>query len=101
MKAIRTKYAGPTNFKGSRIIASDGDGNRKIIGYDSSLDSEEAHRKGAEALCAKMYWEGELIAGSLGNGFVFVFVKDDIRAAWVRDFDAARERNRAPADSPV
>lgn len=79
MKAIRTRYKGPTNFKGSRIIASDGDGNRITIPYDSSLDSGEAHRKGAEALCAKMCWEGEMVSGSLGPDYVFVFLKDDIR----------------------
>ena len=56
MKAIRTRYHGATNTRGSRIIASDGDGNRASIPYPHELNSEEAHRKAALALCAKMGW---------------------------------------------
>ncbi len=94
MKAIRTRYKGPTNTRGSRIIASDEDGNRITIGYDDALDSEDAHRKGADALCARMHWEGEMVSGSLKDGYVFVFLKGDIRAAWRKDFDAMHERNK-------
>ena len=98
MKAIRTKYKGPTDYKGSRIIASDEDGNRITISYDDALDSEDAHRKGAEALCAKMGWAGEMACGSLGDSYVFVFLKGDIRAGWRRDSDEARARWRAEDD---
>jgi len=73
MKAIVTKYHGPTSFKGSRITASDGDGNRITISYTYELSGEAAHRKAAEALCNKMGWTGELVGGSLKNGYVFVF----------------------------
>jgi hypothetical protein len=73
MKAIRTKYLGPTDHKPARISASDEDGNRIIISKDGRLDTEPAHRKAADALCAKMHWCGRLVCGSLGNGYVFVF----------------------------
>jgi hypothetical protein len=73
MKAIVTKYHGPTNFKGSRISASDSDGNRVSISYPHELSGEAVHRKAAEALCQKMGWTGELIAGGLKSGYVFVF----------------------------
>lgn len=73
MKAIQTTYKGPTNYRGSRIIASDCDGNRITIPYPHELDSPDAHRKAAEALRDKMGWEGELIGGWLKNGMVFVF----------------------------
>src|SRR5271157_3365830 len=75
MKAIKTTYKGATNFKGSRIIASDEDGNRITISYPYELSGEAVHRKAAEALCDKMQWTGKkgLIAGSLKNGYVFVF----------------------------
>ena len=82
MKAIRTRYKGPTDYRGSRIIASDEDGNRITISYDDALNSEEAHRQGAEALCNKMDWEGDMVSGSLKDGYVFVFLKSDHRAAW-------------------
>ncbi len=75
MKAITTKYAGPTNTRGSRIIASDEDGNRITIPYPYELSGEDVHRKAAQALCNKMNWGGSLAAGSTKKGYVFVFVE--------------------------
>lgn len=75
MKAIKTKYKGPTNTRGSRIIASDEDGNRITISYPYELSGEAVHRKAAQALCDKMNWPGELASGSIKNGYVFVFVE--------------------------
>lgn len=74
MKAILTRYVGPTNFKGARIIAEDGDGNRITIPYRHELSSENAHHAAAEALCTKMNWQGKLIGGGLKNGYAWVFV---------------------------
>jgi hypothetical protein len=73
MKAIQTKYIGPTNFRGSRIKASDGDKNSITISYPYELSGEDVHRKAAEALRDKMGWTGNLIGGGLKNGYVFVF----------------------------
>lgn len=90
MKAISTKYLGPTDRRGSRIIASDGDHNRLTIGYPHELNSEAAHRKAAEALRDKMGWKGHLFQGSLKHADVFVFDDTgvvDALAALVRDFD--------------
>ena len=75
MKAIVTKYHGPTNFKGSRITASDEDGNKVTISYPHELSGEAVHRKAAQTLCDKMNWPGELVGGSLKNGYVFVFTE--------------------------
>lgn len=74
MKAISTRYHGPTNTRGSKITASDEDGNRVSIGYPHELSGEACHRKAAETLCAKMGWTGNLIGGSTKRGYVFVFV---------------------------
>jgi len=74
MKAIVTTYHGPTDTRGSRIVASDSDNNRASIPYPHELSGEACHRKAADALCAKMGWKGELIGGGLKNGYVFVFV---------------------------
>ena len=73
MKAIITKYLGPTDTKGSRIKADDGDGNTITISYPHELSGEDVHRKAAEALCDKMGWTGELIGGAIKNGYAFVF----------------------------
>jgi hypothetical protein len=74
MKAIETRYFGPSNVKGSRIKAFDCDNNSVTIGYPHELSGEDCHRKAAEALCAKMKWTGELVGGSTKKGYVFVFV---------------------------
>ena len=74
MKAIRTKYHGPTDTRGSRITASDEDGNRVSIPYPYELSGEAVHRKAADRLCEKMNWTGQLAGGSLKDGYVFVWL---------------------------
>ena len=55
MKAIQTVYHGPTDTRGSRIIASC-DGGKVICSYDSALEKEHNHREAAQKLCIKMGW---------------------------------------------
>lgn len=74
MKAITTKYHGPTNARGARIIASDEDGNRVTLPYDHALNSNDMHASAARALANKMHWHGTLAQGSLAKGYVFVWV---------------------------
>lgn len=73
MKAIITKYKGPTNTRGSRIYAHDGDGNRVSIPYPYELSGEEVHKAAAVALCNKMGWSTDLLGGGLKDGYCFVF----------------------------
>lgn len=72
MKAIVTKYRGPTDTRGSRIIASDDDGNRVIVPYPH--EAHDPHLEAARALCLKMGWRGKLVSGSTGKGRVFVWL---------------------------
>ena len=74
MKAIVTKYHGPTNTRGARISADDGDGNRATISANGSMRPEDNHFRAAEALCLKMGWAGKLVRGSLPTGYVFVWL---------------------------
>ena len=74
MKAIETRYLGPTDHRGSRIVASDSDGNRVTIGYKSELDSDQNHKAAAVALCDKMGWKGDLAGGWVKRGMVWVFL---------------------------
>jgi hypothetical protein len=76
VKAIETHYVGPSNLRGARIIAEDLDKNRVIFSYDHSLSGEDGHAAAALALCKKMGWEGELVAGATKRGYVFVFLED-------------------------
>jgi hypothetical protein len=75
MKAIRTKYIGPSNVKGSRLSATTGErGQRLIMSWPSELNSGEAHARGARALADKMGWKTELIGGGFPDGtMVWVF----------------------------
>jgi hypothetical protein len=73
MKAITTKYHGPTNTRGARITASDMDGNRVTVSRNLNEDVEQSHAAAAWALCLKMNWHGKLWGGSTKEGMVWVF----------------------------
>jgi hypothetical protein len=73
MKAITVKYLSPTNTKGTRVKASDGDGNSVILPKDYALDSYEMAQKAAVRLCEKMDWHGVIEGGYTKDGMVFVF----------------------------
>jgi len=82
MKAIWTKYIGPTNFRGSRVKAS-AEGVSVTVGYDDGLNRDDAHDRAALALCAKMGWPGGLVRGGRpdGCGNVYTFDADCNRVA--------------------
>jgi hypothetical protein len=73
MKAIRTKYHGPTDTRASRITATEPDGHKVTIPWDYDLNTPNNHRAAALALRDKMGWKGHLITGSLSDSYVHVF----------------------------
>lgn len=77
MKAIVTKYLGPTDYRGSRIVATAEGGNRPhriVVSYDDSLSGEACHRAAADALCARLGWDSSsLVGGGLPNGRGYAF----------------------------
>lgn len=75
-KAIVTKYLGPTNHRGSRIMAKAEGGHQTIVSYDGGLTTEENHQAAAETLKTAAGWAGELVGGGMpdGAGYCFVFV---------------------------
>lgn len=80
MKAITTKYIGPSNVRGSRIKAFDGDGHSVTLSYDPAINSDQNHLKAACALRDKMQWKGKLIGGGTKTGYVFCFAD-----SWLRE----------------
>ena len=84
MKAIWTKYLGPTNFRGSRVkaVAENANGFGAEIGatveYDDALSVEANHDSAALALCEKMGWPGDLMRGGRpdGMGNVYTFAAE-------------------------
>lgn len=76
MKAIQTKYLGPTTFRGSRVKAWDSDNNSVTLSWDHALNTEANHRSAANALCLQMNWAcSSLIGGWIKTGMVFVFTE--------------------------
>ncbi len=78
MQAIVTKFLGPTDTKGDRIIARS-DAGRVIVSYGYDGNVEAQHRKAAEALCVKLGWSTVgLCSGGLpnGKGYAFVFCSE-------------------------
>ena len=73
MKAIKTKCLSPTDFKGTRVKASDGDGNNVTLSWDYAHDRPGNHQIAAEELCLKMEWKGTLKGGWFENEMYWVF----------------------------
>ena len=68
---IRTKYLGPTNYRGSRITAThkrDGEQTQRVtLSWDHSMDGLENAKAAALALCAK--WPYEQTMSLVACGF--------------------------------
>lgn len=71
MQAIQTKYFGPGNVKGARIVAKCA-ARHLFVSYDHALNVEGNHIAAAEALRAKLEWVGagygDLASGCLEDG---------------------------------
>jgi hypothetical protein len=75
-QAIETKYMGPTNTRGSRIKATAAAGS-VMVPFDYQLNPDGNHKAAADALIAKMGWQGTFAQGGnvKGDGYVFVNVE--------------------------
>jgi hypothetical protein len=77
MQAIRTRYHGATNTKGSRLSAK-GEAKTMYFGYDHALGSELGHATAAHAYANSLGWlkdGSKLIGGVFGNDHYWVIVK--------------------------
>lgn len=79
MKAIRTRYHGPTNFKGSRYQAMDGDGNTVTVSAAYELNSDENHERVAYMLMKKMQWRCIISGGGFGNDMYWTMLPAELR----------------------
>lgn len=70
MQAIRTKYKGPTDTRGSRIVASSYKA-RSVMPYDHELSLDDNHARAAELHAVKA-WRTDapvrLTSGTLPDG---------------------------------
>lgn len=91
MQAIETKYLGPTNTRGSRIIARAQVG-RISVPWDYALSVDENLDAAARAFAAKWGWFGTWIRGarSDGKGNVYVAINGHVRSMRVNRHDVIR-----------
>lgn len=68
-QAILTRYRGPTNVRGSRILVSC-PGGRMRVNYDHAMNSNDNHKAAAYAMALKMGWVGSMVGGTLPGGFM-------------------------------
>ena len=69
MKAIRTKYIGPSDRKGSRVSATTGEkGQRVVLTWDNARNASDMHAVAARTLADKYQWQGKLIGGGFPDG---------------------------------
>jgi hypothetical protein len=87
-QAITTKYVGPTNHRGTRVIATSEGGHRLVHSWKYELGTYENHKAAAQALAHKLGWKGTLHGGSTRKGYAFVFDESG------RDARRARGRSR-------
>jgi len=71
MQAIRTRYHGPTNVRGSRIIASCEAG-RVIMDYNHALNLEGNHAAAARMLLDKFGWKGVYHGGVFDHDYFWI-----------------------------
>ena len=73
MQYISTEYRGPSNFRGSRIIARTSYGKARVtVPYDHALTTENNHRAAAQALAKKLNWHGKWVEGGGERGNVYI-----------------------------
>ena len=71
-QSIETHYVGPTNHRGSRIIATTPGGHKLTHAWNYEFNIEANHYAAAEALRAKLDWSSIKAGGSTVKGYAFV-----------------------------
>ena len=77
MQAIRTRYFGPSNVRGSRIQAKC-EARTIYVSYDHALNLGENHLAACRALRLAMDWDKgpPMVGGFFGNDGYWVFEND-------------------------
>jgi hypothetical protein len=73
-QAIETRYLGPTNHRGSRVVATY-DGGNTYTEWNDVLDVLPNHTAAAQRLAEKLGWPGPFHVGGTKRGYVFVHVE--------------------------
>jgi hypothetical protein len=83
MQAIRTRYFGPSNVKGSRIQAKC-EARTIYVGYDHALNLDENHKAACKALLTAMGWITKdypaVYGGTFDNDMYWVFTAEWLKS---------------------
>jgi hypothetical protein len=81
MQAIRTRYFGPTDTRGSRIQAK-AEAGALYVGFDHSLNIQDNHKAACDALLKKLKWRPcdansytPLVGGVFNGDYYWVFTE--------------------------
>jgi hypothetical protein len=90
MIAIQTKRLGPTNHRGSRVVAFTCNGHRIVLDWADAASSDANHTAAAYELARKMGWPGKWVGADTECGLVFVstFFDDSSFQVW-ESYEAA------------
>lgn len=81
--AVRAKYLGPTNYRGSRIKVTRMDatpGDKSLtVGWDHALNIGENYAAAIRAYLEMMGWEGTWAMGGGTDGYVAVMVSREVK----------------------
>lgn len=69
-RIIETTYKGPTNSRGSRVVASV-PSTRIVVPWDYALNPDDNHAEAARQLAAKLGWPEPTHGGNTRNGRAF------------------------------
>lgn len=73
-QAILTKYLGPTDHRGSRVVARAQAG-KVTVPWDYSIDTADNHAAAAKALCSKFDWPFDsFVQGGTDDGYAFAWL---------------------------
>lgn len=74
-QAIITKYLGPTNTRGTKVVAKSEAGS-VVLPWDYSKGPEANHQAAASLLAWRLGWDGTWQGGSTPTGYVFTWACD-------------------------
>ena len=78
MQTIETRFHGPTNHRGSRIIARASDAPGSVtLDVDHLSSLEDNHVSAALQLAEKLDWRGRWFGGHTNRGMVWVMATDE------------------------
>lgn len=78
VKAIQTKFIGPSNTKGARVRAWI-NGSSAAVSWDYGAEVADNHGMAARKLAASLKWDGRLVGGTLPDEtMAWVFVDGSV-----------------------